>query len=87
MPKPRCPSSAANSLEFRIAGRQVPKPKKHLNKIPALRAEGCLDLQTKPTKIALAHFALHFIVGKPWDCNSLNVRIAGCQPRYLSLGT
>ena len=27
MPKPRCLSLAANSLKFRIAGRQVPEPR------------------------------------------------------------
>ena len=51
VPKPRCLSPAANSLDVRIAECQVPKPR-------------CIK---RPTKIALAHFAWHFIVGKPWD--------------------
>ena len=35
----------------------MPKPKKHIKTFAALRAEGCLDLQTKPTQMPLAHFA------------------------------
>ena len=65
VPKPRCLSPAANSLHSRIAGCQVPKPrclspKNTKNIFPALRAEGCLDLQTKPTKNAFSTLRLAF---------------------------
>jgi hypothetical protein len=93
VPKPRCLSPAAHSLDIRIAGRQAPKPR-------------CLSPPPVLGRVAHASYRFHGVVSKVIApeiakadrqvpkprclspaANSLKSRIAGCCPRYLSLDT
>jgi hypothetical protein len=93
VPKPRCLSPAAHSLDIRIAGRQVPKPR-------------CLSPPPLLGRVAHASYPFHGVVSKVIApeiakadrqvpkprclspaANSLKSRIAGRCPRYPSLGT
>ena len=70
MPKPRCLSPAANSLDSRIAGRQVPKPK-YLS--PAANSLGIrIAGGTKQVRIPVVPLYIHiytymYVMYRPWN--------------------
>ena len=75
VPKPRCLSPAAHSLDIRIAGRQVPEPR-------------CLSPAANSLDIRIAGRQVPKPRCLSPAANSLDSRIAGRQvpgPRYLSL--
>ena len=74
VPKPRCLSPAAHSLDIRIAGRQVPKPK-------------CLSPAAHSLDIRIAGRQVPKPRCLSPAAHSLDISIAGCQvpkPRCLS---